>query len=131
MPMTRSRPGEGHDHQDHADDKPVRPGPPAGEALDSASMSRLHVLFWLLAGLGILLDGFDFFIIGVANPLILSARPERSQTGAIPDRSDPGPLAEGVAPVRAGRPFCWTAARTHDLALLSRSGIFVDDSLMM
>jgi MFS family permease len=25
---------------------------------------------WLLAGLGILLDGFDFFIIGVANPLI-------------------------------------------------------------
>jgi MFS family permease len=33
-------------------------------------MSRLHVRFWLLAGLGILLDGFDFFIIGVANPLI-------------------------------------------------------------
>ena len=26
--------------------------------------------FWLLAGLGIMLDGFDFFIIGVANPLI-------------------------------------------------------------
>src|SRR3954451_15029111 len=33
-------------------------------------MSRLHVRFWLLAGLGIMLDGFDFFIIGVANPLI-------------------------------------------------------------
>ncbi|MFF3563177.1 MFS transporter [Streptomyces sp. NPDC002574] len=33
-------------------------------------MSRLHMRFWLLAGLGILLDGFDFFIIGVANPLI-------------------------------------------------------------
>jgi MFS family permease len=33
-------------------------------------MSRLHVRFWLLAGLGILLDGFDFFIIGVAVPLI-------------------------------------------------------------
>ncbi len=33
-------------------------------------MSRLHVGFWLLAGLGILLDGFDFFIIGVAKPLI-------------------------------------------------------------
>src|SRR5512139_4117300 len=41
-----------------------------GAALDGASMSRLHVRFWLLAGLGILLDGFDFFIIGVANPLI-------------------------------------------------------------
>ncbi|MEU1412427.1 MFS transporter [Streptomyces sp. NPDC005731] len=43
---------------------------PLGEALDGASVSRLHIRFWLLAGLGILLDGFDFFIIGVANPLI-------------------------------------------------------------
>ncbi|MER5917755.1 MFS transporter [Streptomyces sp. NPDC001982] len=43
---------------------------PLGEALDGAAMSRRHVLFWLLAGLGILLDGFDFFVIGVANPLI-------------------------------------------------------------
>ncbi|MFD7611594.1 MFS transporter [Streptomyces sp. NPDC059828] len=33
-------------------------------------MSRLHLRFWLLSGLGIMLDGFDFFIIGVANPLI-------------------------------------------------------------
>jgi MFS family permease len=44
--------------------------PPLGRSLDEARMSRLHVRFWLLAGLGILLDGFDFFIIGVANPLI-------------------------------------------------------------
>ena len=43
---------------------------PLGEALDKAPMSRRHVRFWLLAGLGIMLDGFDFFIIGVANPLI-------------------------------------------------------------
>src|SRR5436305_125264 len=43
---------------------------PLGRALDDAPMTRLHVRFWLLAGLGILLDGFDFFIIGVANPLI-------------------------------------------------------------
>ncbi|MEU9256717.1 MFS transporter [Streptomyces sp. NPDC048270] len=41
-----------------------------GHALDNARMSRLHMKFWLLAGLGILLDGFDFFIIGVAGPLI-------------------------------------------------------------
>jgi MFS family permease len=33
-------------------------------------MTRLHVRYWLLAGLGIMLDGFDFFIIGVANPLV-------------------------------------------------------------
>ena len=43
---------------------------PLGEALDDAPMSRRHKRFWLLAGLGIMLDGFDFFIIGVANPLI-------------------------------------------------------------
>ncbi len=41
-----------------------------GESLDRAPMSSLHLRFWLLAGLGIMLDGFDFFIIGVANPLI-------------------------------------------------------------
>jgi MFS family permease len=41
-----------------------------GKALDTAPMTPLHVRFWLLAGLGILLDGFDFFIIGVANPLV-------------------------------------------------------------
>lgn len=41
-----------------------------GKALDAARFSRLHRKFWLLAGLGILLDGFDFFIIGVASPLI-------------------------------------------------------------
>jgi MFS family permease len=43
---------------------------PLGKALDQAPMTRLHRKFWLLAGLGIMLDGFDFFIIGVANPLI-------------------------------------------------------------
>ncbi|HEY2162042.1 MAG TPA: MFS transporter [Solirubrobacteraceae bacterium] len=43
---------------------------PLGEALDAAPMTRLHKRFWLLAALGILLDGFDFFIIGVANPLV-------------------------------------------------------------
>ena len=45
---------------------------PMGRALDNAPMTRLHVRFWLLAALGILLDGFDFFIIGVANPLVKS-----------------------------------------------------------
>lgn len=44
--------------------------PSIGKALDNARMTGLHRKFWLLAGLGIMLDGFDFFIIGVANPLI-------------------------------------------------------------
>ena len=43
---------------------------PLGRALDEARFTSLHRRFWLLAALGILLDGFDFFIIGVANPLI-------------------------------------------------------------
>jgi MFS family permease len=43
---------------------------PLGEALDRARMTPLHRRFWLLAALGIMLDGFDFFIIGVASPLV-------------------------------------------------------------
>jgi MFS family permease len=38
--------------------------------LNEAPMSRLHWRVWLLSASGILLDGFDFFIIGVATPLI-------------------------------------------------------------
>ena len=41
-----------------------------GHAIDDAKMSKRHRRFWLLAALGILLDGFDFFIIGVVNPLL-------------------------------------------------------------
>src|SRR5436305_4013455 len=49
----------------------TQPAPlPLGRALNDAPMTRLHIRFWLLAALGILLDGFDFFIIGVANPLV-------------------------------------------------------------
>ncbi|MGE0066367.1 MAG: MFS transporter [Solirubrobacterales bacterium] len=43
---------------------------PLGEALDGARFGGLHLRFWLLAALGIMLDGFDFFIIGVASPLL-------------------------------------------------------------
>ena len=40
------------------------------EILNDAPMSRMHWRVWLLAASGIMLDGFDFFIIGVASPLI-------------------------------------------------------------
>ena len=33
-------------------------------------MTSLHKKFWLLAALGVMLDGFDFFIISVAGPLV-------------------------------------------------------------
>lgn len=45
--------------------------PPLGRSLDESRFSELHFRFWLLAALGIMLDGFDFFIIGVASPLLV------------------------------------------------------------
>lgn len=45
-------------------------GPPIDVLLDEAPLTRLHIRVWLLSAMGILLDGFDFFIIGVAIPLI-------------------------------------------------------------
>jgi MFS family permease len=44
--------------------------PPLGESLDNAEMTPLHKRYWLLAALGVMLDGFDFFIIAVAIPLV-------------------------------------------------------------
>ena len=43
-------------------------------------MTKKHWRVWLLAATGIMLDGFDFFIIGVASPLIaedLGASPQQ------------------------------------------------------
>jgi MFS family permease len=39
-------------------------------AIDAARMTPLHWRIWLLASMGVLLDAFDLFIIGVALPLI-------------------------------------------------------------
>jgi MFS family permease len=44
---------------------------PLGESLDRSRFTPLHFRFWGLAALGIMLDGFDFFIIGVASPLLV------------------------------------------------------------
>ncbi len=40
------------------------------ELLDAAPLTRVHIRVWLLAAMGVMLDGFDFFIMGVAIPLI-------------------------------------------------------------
>ncbi|MEX0768053.1 MAG: MFS transporter [Microthrixaceae bacterium] len=48
--------------------------------LNEAPMTSKHWRVWLLAASGIMLDGFDFFIIGVASPLIaadLGASPKQ------------------------------------------------------
>ncbi|PSR32873.1 MAG: MFS transporter [Sulfobacillus benefaciens] len=39
-------------------------------ALDNAKLSRTHWKVWFLSAMGVFLDGFDLFIIGVALPLI-------------------------------------------------------------
>jgi MFS family permease len=69
-------------------------------------MTALHRKFWLLAALGVMLDGFDFFIIGVANPLIqqgygLSAALKglvsaAAIVGAIVGAGFLGPLADRI-----------------------------------
>ncbi|MBI2705555.1 MAG: MFS transporter [Actinobacteria bacterium] len=40
------------------------------ELLDASPIRREHIRVWLLSAMGIMLDGFDFFIMGVAIPLI-------------------------------------------------------------
>ncbi len=51
-------------------DASSQPAPALGDALDRSELTPGHKRIWLLAALGIMLDGFDFFIIGVASPLI-------------------------------------------------------------
>jgi MFS family permease len=50
---------------DVVDDRPA-----VDRLLDESPLTRLHLRVWLLAAMGIMLDGFDFFIVGVAIPLI-------------------------------------------------------------
>lgn len=90
---------------------------PLGVGLDNARMTRLHLRFWLLAGLGIMLDGFDFFVIGVANPLIsedFQASPvERGLisaaaiVGAIAGAWLLGPLGDRIGRARIFRVDLW------------------------
>lgn len=52
--------------------------------LDASPLSRMHLRVWVLAAMGIMLDGFDFFIVGVALPLIkVDLAPTPLQTGLI------------------------------------------------
>lgn len=84
----------------------MRPLKPLGTSLDESRFTELHFRFWLLAALGIMLDGFDFFIIGVASPLLakdfnLSSAEEGLVTaaaivGAIVGAGLLGPLADKV-----------------------------------
>src|SRR4051794_37614401 len=78
--------------------------PTGDELLDDAPLTRLHIRVWLLSAMGIMLDGFDFFIVGVAIPLItvqFGASPAEvglitaaAVIGAIVGASTLGPLTD-------------------------------------
>lgn len=52
--------------------------------LDGAPLNRTHLFIWLLSAAGVALDGFDFFIIGAALPLIKAQfNPSAWEVGAI------------------------------------------------
>src|SRR4051812_40070841 len=68
------------------------------EALDRAPLTRLHWRFWLLAAMGVFLDSFDLFIIGVALPIIaraLDAAP--AETGLVAAASPIGAIFGAAA----------------------------------
>jgi MFS family permease len=83
-------------------------------------MTPLHRRFWLLAALGVMLDGFDFFIIAVAAPLVtqqydLSASMKglvasSAILGAIVGAGLLGPLADKVGRRRIFRFDLWLFA---------------------
>lgn len=51
-------------------DDPAHGGQTIEALLDDSPLTSTHRRVWLLSAMGMLLDGFDFFIMGVALPLI-------------------------------------------------------------
>ncbi len=68
-----------------ADAQPLAVPAAAGPGtLDGARLTGMHFKIWVLSALGVALDGFDFFIIGVALPIITKYFTLESwQVGAI------------------------------------------------
>lgn len=53
-------------------------------AIDGARLTWMHMKIWALSAMGVALDGFDFFIIGVALPFIQKdLKPSTWEVGAI------------------------------------------------
>jgi MFS transporter, putative metabolite transport protein len=42
------------------------------ELMDRSELTSLHLKIWLLSAMGVFLDGFDFFVIGIALTLIIA-----------------------------------------------------------
>jgi len=45
------------------------------KAVNDSTLTSKHISIWVLAGMGIFIDGFDLFIIGIAMPLLLIQYP--------------------------------------------------------
>lgn len=93
---------------------------PLGASLDAAPMTSLHRKFWFLAALGVMLDGFDFFIVGVASPLFSKGYDLSATTkglvaaaaiyGAIIGAGFLGPLADRIGRRRIFKYDLWLFA---------------------
>jgi len=74
--------------------------------LDSLAFGRMHRRVWALSAMGIMLDGFDFFIMGVAIPLIakdfgsspfeVGLASSSAVVGAIVGAAVMGPLSDRI-----------------------------------
>jgi len=42
------------------------------ELMDASEVTHLHLKIWLLSAMGVFLDGFDFFVVGIALTLIIA-----------------------------------------------------------
>src|SRR5579863_4299100 len=67
------------------------------QAMDSCRMGRLHWKVFIFAALGIFMDGYDFFIIAAALPLIQAYwHPEPAILGLIGAAATVGAVAGGA-----------------------------------
>lgn len=82
--MGRSGAAPPREEADDAEFVEAAENPVVEQLLDESPLTRLHIRVWLLAAMGIMLDGFDFFIVGVAIPLIkVDLDPTPFQVGLI------------------------------------------------
>ena len=70
---------------------------PIDDLLDAAPFTSTHRRVWLLGSMGIMLDGFDFFIMGVAIPLIKAQwQPSTLELGLISSAAILGAIVGAV-----------------------------------
>ena len=72
--------------------------------MDEAKLSRLHWKIMFISGIGLFIDAYDLFIIGVAMALL------KQEWRISP--TEEGLVASTPAARRPSARFCWAASRT-------------------